>query len=135
VTTRSLANQAHGWFRTWFAKIWKVRGGGLYACGYAVTFAYLEVKMVVTDFVQSDSVVDFVVGEAMQMVMHFAFDSIANMVKAAIWPLFFVQWRPPYGAIGLALAFFVFTTFLKAPITRWLFPDGEATPAPPDGKA
>lgn len=123
-TTRNLAGHAHGHFRGWFAKIWKVRGGGLYACGYAVTFAYMEVKMFVNDVLQSDSFVSFIVSEVMEIVMHFAVDSIVNMVKAFMWPVYIVQLHPPYGAIGLAAAFVLFPMFLKKPITRWLFPDG-----------
>ena len=123
-TARNLAGHAHGHFRSWFAKIWEVRGGGLYACGYAVTFAYMEVKMFVNDVLQSDSFVGFIASEVIEIVMHFAVDSIINMVKAFMWPVYVTQLYPPYGLIALAAAFVLFPIFLKKPITRWLFPDG-----------
>ena len=123
-TARNLAGHAHGHFRSWFAKIWEVRGGGLYACGYAVTFAYMEVKMFVNDVLQSDSFVGFIASEVIEIVMHFAVDSIINMVKAFMWPVYVIQLYPPYGLIALAAAFVLFPIFLKKPITRWLFPDG-----------
>ncbi len=55
IKSQVVADKAHGWFRTWFAKVWKVCGGGLYA-------------------------------------------------------------------VGLGIAFLVFTNYLKEPIERWLFP-------------
>ena len=123
-TARNLAGHAHGRFRGWFAEVWKVRGGGLYACGYALTFAYMEVRMFVNDVLQSDSFVNFIASEVIQIVLHFAVDSIVNMVRAFIWPVYVIQLYPPYGMIGLAAAFVLFPIFLKKPITRWLFPDG-----------
>jgi hypothetical protein len=42
-----------------------------------------------------------------------------------MWPVYVVRIAPPYGAIGLGLAFVGFTKFLKAPIERWMFPDEE----------
>ena len=44
-------------------------------------------------------------------------------MKAFAWPVFVASWAPPYGAIGLGLAFVGFTKFLKAPIEAWMFPD------------
>jgi hypothetical protein len=36
--------KTHGWFRGWFRKVWKVRGGGLYALGFALSFVYFEIS-------------------------------------------------------------------------------------------
>ena len=33
----------------WFRKIWKLRGGGLYAVGFALSFLYLEVTELLLD--------------------------------------------------------------------------------------
>jgi hypothetical protein len=123
-TARNLAGHAHGHVRGWFAKIWTVRGGGLYACGYALTFAYMEVKMFVTDVLQSDSFVNFIASEVMHIVLHFAIDSIINMVYAFMWPVYVIQFHPPYGMIALAAAFVLFPMYLRKPVMRWLFPDG-----------
>ncbi|MGB5625496.1 MAG: hypothetical protein WBM61_07185 [Woeseiaceae bacterium] len=38
-----MPEKSHGWFRDWFRKVWKVRGGGLYALGFALSFVYFEV--------------------------------------------------------------------------------------------
>ncbi len=120
---QQLADRAHGWFRTWFGKVWKVRGGGLYACGYAVTFAILEVKTIFGDMADADGPVDFVREQAFEFVFRFLGDTLMNMVEAFIWPVRVLEISPPYGAIALGLAFFLFPITLKKPIERWLFGD------------
>jgi hypothetical protein len=120
-----LLDTAHGWFRQWFRKIWEVRGGGLFACGYAITFAVLEVTTVVGELAESESIGAFFTGQLVEFIFRFATDSIVNMVKALMWPVFFVQWEPPFGAIGLGLAYLVFANYLKKPISQWLFGESE----------
>ena len=44
-----LLDSSKNGFRTWFRKVWKVRGGGLYACGFAVAFIILEVGSLADD--------------------------------------------------------------------------------------
>jgi hypothetical protein len=112
-------------FRAWFAKIWKVRGGGLYAVGWAVTFAYLEVTTVIGEIAEADGVVDFFTSQLLEFFLRFMGDSIKNMIQAFMWPVWIVQWRPPVGAIALGGAFMLFPTYVKPHITAWLFPDGE----------
>lgn len=116
-----LPGKAHGWFRTWFGKVWKVRGGGLYSVGYAITFVTLEVRTIVSELMESEGLVDFFREQLFEFFIRFATDSIANLVKALIWPVYFIEIAPPYGAIGIGLAFVVFAKFLKKPIERWLF--------------
>ena len=120
-----MLDKAHGWFRLWFAKVWSVRGGGLYAVGYTVTFIYLEFRTVIGEFIEADSIGSFFSEQLIEFVFRFATDSLMNMIEALMWPVVFVQWRPPYGAIGLGLAYMLFATFLKKPITDWLFPETE----------
>ena len=120
-----MLDKAHAWFRSWFAKIWKIRGGGLYACGYAITFVVLEVRTVVGEIAESESIVDFFTEQLVEFIFRFATDSLVNMLKAFMWPVYFVQWQPPFGAIALGISYFVFATYLKKPITNWMFPDGE----------
>ena len=38
-----------------------------------------------------------------------------------VWPVFVLQYAPPWGAIALGMAFFGFSTYLKPLIERWLF--------------
>jgi len=117
-----LLGKAQGWFRSWFTKVWKVRGGGLYACGYAITFVALEVSTVVGELAESDSIGSFLSEQLLEFIFRFATDSIVNLVKALIWPVYFLEWQPPYGAIALGIAYLLFAKYLKKPITEWLFP-------------
>jgi hypothetical protein len=124
---RTLPNKAHGWFRQWFAKVWRVRGGGLYAFGFAVSFAIYEIQMLVEDF-GADS--DFIVlfnGQIIQFIVNFLLESLMNTVHALMWPLYVVQLAPPFGAIGLGFAFVFFAKVLKKPIEAWLFAESTAS--------
>lgn len=120
-----MIDKAKSWFRLWFAKVWKLRGGGLYAVGWAVTFVYLEVTTVLGEFVEADSFVDFFTSQLVEFLFRFMVDSIENMIRAFMWPVFIVSWQPPVGAIALGVAYVVFAKFIKHHITAWLFPDGE----------
>ena len=136
----TVPGKAHGWFRRWFRKIWKVRGGGLYALGYIVTFVWLEVQSLTGDIVGSDGVGDFVTGQVFEFVFRFFSDSIVNMVMAFLWPLRFLEYRPPLGMIALLLLYLGFARYLKPPIERWMFggdpdPDDETGTADDDAAA
>jgi hypothetical protein len=120
-----MINQAEGWFRRWFAKVWKVRGGGLYAVGWAVTFAYLEVTTLLGEIFEAEGVVEFFTSQLVEFLFRFIGDSLTNMISAFMWPVDIVQWRPPIGAIILGAAFMLFPITIKPYITAWLFPDGE----------
>jgi hypothetical protein len=115
-----LPGKAHGWFRSWFAKVWKIRGGGLYACGYAVTFLVLEIRSVAGDVFEADGIVDFFTEQIFESLFRFLGESLTNMISAFMWPVYLVQLNPPWGAIGLGLAFAVFDLVLRKPIERWL---------------
>lgn len=116
-----LIDKPHGWFRDWFRKVWKVRGGGLYACGFALTFLVFEIGSLREDIAQIGGIFN---GELITFLINFLIDSFTNTIKAIAWPVYVVQIAPPFGAIGLGLAFVGFTKYLKPPITRWLFPEG-----------
>ena len=121
-----MPGRAHGWLRTWFRKVWDVRGGGLYAVGFAVAFLYFEATEIIFDdipgfFALNNVFSSELVGFGIQVIV----DTLINFVKALIWPVFVVGLWPPLGAIGLGLAFFLFPRYLKPPIERWLFHDGD----------
>jgi len=118
---RVLPEKSHGWFRDWFRKVWKVRGGGLYALGFALSFVYFEVGSLGGDILGIGSLFN---GHAVQFVVQFFVDSLQNTLKAFVWPVYVMQLAPPWGAIALGVTFVGFAKFLKAPIERWLFPDG-----------
>ena len=117
--------KAQSWFRRWFTKVWRVRGGGLYACGYAITFVALEVTTVVGELAESTSIGNFLSEQLVEFIFRFASDSMVNLLMALMWPVFVVQWQPPFGAIGLGLAYIAFAKYLKKPISDWLLPETE----------
>ena len=116
-----LPGKAHGWFRTWFGKVWKVRGGGLYAVGYAVTFAYLEVRAILGELLEADGIIDFFTSQLIEFLFRFLSETLVNMIQAFMWPVYLVQLWQPFGAIALGLMFILFPYLLKKPIERWLF--------------
>ena len=119
---RELPGRAHGWFRNWFRRIWDMRGGGLYACGFAAAFLFLEVReFVLEDVAQFLSLNSYIGGELFGFVIQFFIDTGINFVKALMWPVFLVTLWPPVGAIALAIAFALFPHFVKPHIERWLF--------------
>ena len=105
-------------FRTWFRKVWKVRGGGLYACGFAVTFLILEIGSLADDVLGIGAVFN---GQVISFLVDFIIDSFMNTFHALIWPVYVVQWKMPVGAIALGVAFWLFPIYLKPPIEGWLF--------------
>ncbi len=98
-----------------------MRGGGLYACGFAVTFAVLEAGSFLDDFKQIHLLFE---GEVVSFILNFIIDSFQNTIAAFMWPIEVVELAPPFGAIGLGLAFWLFPIYGKKPIEAWLF-DGE----------
>ena len=113
-----------------FRRVWDARGGGLYACGFVVTFVYLEVKMFVTDIFEADSVGGFVTEQATEMVFKYLGESIGNTISAFIWPIEVLEIQPPWG-IGILIAMYVvFTRFIKQPLERWLFDEQSSSPTP-----
>ena len=108
-------------FRTWFRKVWDVRGGGLYACGFAVTFLILEIGSLADDVLGIGAVFN---GEVISFLIDFIIDSFMNTFYALIWPVYVLQWQAPLGAIALGIAYWLFPTYAKPYIEAWLF-DGE----------
>lgn len=119
-SARVLPEKSHGWFRNWFRKVWKVRGGGLYALGFAIAFIYFEAGSLGDDILGIGSLFN---GQAFEFILQFFIESFTNTIKAFMWPVYVVQLAPPWGAIGLGLMFIGFTRFLKSPIERWMFGD------------
>lgn len=97
-----------------------MRGGGLYACGFAISFAIYELGSIVEDFKEIGLLFD---GQVIQFFVNFIVDSFKNTIKAFMWPVEIVQMSQPWGAIGLGAAFVLFPKTLKKPIERWLFAD------------
>ena len=98
--------------------MWDVRGGGLYACGFAATFLWLEAGSFIEDFKEIGLLLD---GQVVAFILNFIIDSLQNTLQAFIWPVNIVQIAPPFGAIGLGLAFWLFPIYAKKHIEAWLF--------------
>ena len=116
-----LVEQSHGWFRSWFRKIWNVRGGGLYAVGFAATFLYLEVLDLADDVMGIGALFD---GQVIAFIVDFFIDSLMNTIASFMWPISILQWAPPWGAIALGVAFWLFPIYAKPYVEAWLL-DGE----------
>lgn len=110
--------RSHGWLRSWFRKVWNVRGGGLYACGFAISFLIYELNSIVQDLKEFGQLMD---GQFLRFALNFLIDSLKNTVRAFMWPVEIVRLSQPWGAIALGAAFVVFPHTLKRPIERWLF--------------
>ncbi len=108
--------------------IWDARGGGLYACGYVLTFIWLEIKMLVGDVLEANSIGDFFGAQIFEMFFRYLGDSFANMIYAFMWPVYVIEIAPPWGAIAFGIAYLAFDRLFKESIEAWLFRDGE-TPA------
>ena len=122
----ALPDRAHGWFRSWFRRVWEVRGGGLYAVGFAVAFLFFEIREAVAeDIPQFFAMNNVLSSELIGFAIQFVIDTLVNFVRALLWPMYVVMLWPPAGAIALAVAFMLFPRYLKRPIERWLFPDAD----------
>lgn len=114
--------------------IWNARGGGLYACGFVITFLWLEATTFVGELVASGSLAAFVTGQLIEFVVRFTVQSLTNTLLAFIWPVYVIQLSPLWGAIALAALYVLFPLYIKEPLARWLFddadekPEGDATP-------
>lgn len=118
---RSFPGAFLDFLRRAFRTVWDARGGGLYACGFIVTFVWLETRMFVADIVEAEGIGEFFGEQIFEMLFRYLGESIQNTVYALIWPALVMGIAPPFGMIGLAVAFFLFTRFLKPPLERWLF--------------
>ena len=112
-------------FRPWFRKVWKARGGGLYACGFVLTFLYLEATMLIGEIMAATGVVSFFTEQLLELPLRFLTESLGNLIQAFIWPLPLLEFSPPWGIAILAVIYLVFANFIKKPLEQWLFKDDE----------
>jgi len=107
-----------------FRTVWDARGGGLYACGFLITFFWLEIRMFAVDILEADSVGGFFSEQLSELVFRYLGQSLQNTISAFIWPVHIIEIKPPYGAGILIGLYVLFARFLKAPLERWLI-DGD----------
>ena len=105
--------------------VWNARGGGLYACGFVVTFLWLEATTLIGELVSSTSLASFFTDQLFEFIFRFTVQSLQNTIAAFIWPVWLIQLSPLWGGLLLAALYFVFPRYLKEPLTKWLFRDDE----------
>lgn len=108
-------------------RIWDARGGGFYACGFVVTFVWMEINMLLGDIVEAESVGDFFTGQILEMFFRYFSESFVNGFLALIWPVYVIEFRPPWGFALLLGMYLVFAGLLKAPLERWLFDNADGS--------
>lgn len=126
---RSFPGEVLKLIRRLIRTVWDARGGGLYACGFVTTFVYLEIKMFFVDILEAESVGAFFAEQATEIVFKYLGESIQNTISAFMWPVYFIEIKPPWGIGILAGLYLVFPRFIKGPLERWLF-DEEAAGRP-----
>lgn len=111
--------------RPWFRKVWKARGGGLYACGFVLTFVYLEASMLIGEIMAATGFVDFFTEQLVELPLRFMSESLKNLISAFLWPVPLLEFSPPWGVAILAAIYLLFTYLVKEPLQQWLFHDEE----------
>lgn len=106
--------------------VWDARGGGLYACGYVLSFLWLEIRMFVNDILSAESFSEFFGEQIFEIFFRFLGESLQNMITAFMWPVFVIKISPPYGLGVFVLTYLVFDRFFKAALERWLFHGDES---------
>ena len=107
--------------RPWFRKVWKARGGGLYACGFVVTFIYLESSLLIGEIMAATGIVDFFTEQLLELPLRFLSESVGNLIQAFIWPAPVVTYSPPWGIVIFGAMYLIFTYVMKEPLEKWLF--------------
>jgi hypothetical protein len=125
---RSFPGQLKLQFLKWARATWNARGGGFYACGFVVTFIFLEIRLLLTELFTSAGATDFILAQLLQILLRFTVDSLVNTVQALIWPAFVLGASPIWGTLGLAAGYLVFSRFAKERLTRLLFDDPGTPP-------
>jgi hypothetical protein len=82
--------------------------------------------MFVNDILSAESIGGFFGEEIFEMFFRFLGESLQNMIRAFMWPVFVIELSPPWGLTGLIAMFVIFANFLKRPLEQWLFHDDES---------
>jgi hypothetical protein len=99
-------------------RLWAARGGGLYGLGYVVTFVWLEIRLVVTEFDASGGILEFLGDQLLEYLFRLGFMSLANMVMAFVWPALLLDWTGAWGLVLLGLGYLGFEYGLRPRIEQ-----------------
>jgi len=105
--------------------VWDARGGGLYACGYVLTFIWLEIRMLVDDILSAESISAFFGEQIFEILFRYLGESLQNMIIAFMWPAFVIQISPLWGLGILVAMFMAFPRWIKQPLEHWLLHDDD----------
>ena len=111
--------------RRWARRVWNVRGGGFYACGFVIAFVVFEIQMFIDDIINFEGF-ESIGKEILQYVFRFALESLGNTIQAFAWPVYIMQLSPIWGGLFLGLGFWLFPLYLKKHIEDWLFQDDDS---------
>ena len=128
---RSFPREALRTTKRSFRTVWNARGGGLYACGFVIAFAWLEVKTLYNEIASADGIGSFVSDWLLEFLIRFSIQSIENTVHAFLWPIYLVQRFEGWGIAILTILYLTFPRFIKPALTRWLFDDEDEPRADP----
>ncbi len=117
-----------------FHTVWNARGGGLYACGFVITFIWLEIRTVIAEFAAAEGIGAFLTGQLFEILIRVTVQSIQNTLMAFLWPLWLIERFELIGVAALVVLYFLFPRLIKEPLNRWLFNDGEERNAPPSSR-
>lgn len=124
---RAFPAQAGGVLKRMFRTMWEARGGGFYACGFVLTFVWLEITTLIGEVSQSTGVIDFFTEQFVEFLLRFSIQSLGNSIQAFLWPLLIIDYLGPISIALLLAVYLLFARFLKPSLTAWLFDD--AVPA------
>lgn len=87
--------------RSGLDNLWQSRGGGFYGLGAVAAFVYLEIRLVVGEFAESEGVAEFLAAEIIEFVLRLGFMSIINSALACIWPFILIDQIGIWPAVAL----------------------------------
>ena len=119
-------------FKRGFRKVWHARGGGLYACGFFVTFVWLEISTIFGELFAADSVGTFFGEQLLELLFRFSVLSLQNTISALIGPVHIILLSPALGGLLVGGMYLVFAQFIADPLEHWLFGDDEESKATAD---
>ncbi|MEJ2603249.1 MAG: hypothetical protein P8172_08120 [Gammaproteobacteria bacterium] len=108
--------------RSWLARLWAARGGGLYGLGVVVSFLVLEARTISGDFAASAGIADFLAGEIVEFVFRLGFMSFLNGFLALLWPVYVLERFEFWGLALLVAAYLVFEHALR-PVVESRLPE------------
>ncbi len=121
-------------FKRGFRRVWHARGGGLYACGFFLTFVWLEISTIFGELFAAESVSGFFGEQLLELLFRFSVMSLQNTVNALVWPVHIISQSPLWGGLLIGGMYLVFGRFIADPLEQWLFGDDEASAASADEK-